>query len=178
MSNIVLNEKRKADEPQTEAARFLARRGVLMMKEFREIGTIRCEYGKKIAIKTLVITSAVMTTGNISHSIAFDLIDEDGRESDSAFLDFDETEEFINAFDFITTRAKQMSAEVRDYTEVIYISKDGITFGYYQSEGVQQPFVRLGSYSDTTFLSFQWLQSMKQALEMAKSHLISRGAEI
>jgi hypothetical protein len=178
MSNMALNEKRKADEPQTEAARFLARRGVLMMKEFREIGTIRCEFSKKIVIKTMVITSAVMTKGNISHSISFDLIDEDGRESDSALLDFDETEEFINAFDFIATRASQMRNEVRDYTEVIYISKDGITFGYYQSEGVQQPFVRLRSNGDTTFLSFQWLHAMKQALETAKAHLISRGAEI
>lgn len=178
MSNIAINEKHKADEPQTEAARFLARRGVLMMKEFREIGTIRCEYGKKITIKTLVITSAVMTKGNVSHSIAFDLVNEDGIEVDNAYLDFDETEEFISAFDFIATRAKQMSNEVRDYTEVVYISKDGITFGYYQHEGHQQPFIRLHSYSDTAFLSFQWLQSLKRALETAKSHLISRGAEI
>lgn len=177
MEEMIVPTKRQAtEEPKTEATRFLNMRGVLMIKESRDFGSVKDEYGKKISISTLIISSTLSNKSDISHSITFEMIDEHGETIGNAHLDYNESDEFIKAFGFIYQTARQMQLTQRDYTEVIYVSKDGITFGFYQMTGQQQAFFKFNYQS--AFLSFDKMDTIRQAVEGAKTHLVSRGAEV
>ena len=179
MNNILPKEPPKMDDDEgTNVKRFLSMRGILLVKEFREINVVKCEYRKKINISTAIIsTMATATTkGDVNYGLKLEAFDEDGRDDGSAFIDFDEFDELISAFDFIESLSKQMIVQKRDYTEVNFITKDNIKFGFYQSEGRQMGFINLNSYSDLTFVTIPILKFFKQNIEYAKNYLVSRGA--
>jgi hypothetical protein len=46
------------EEPATNAGKFLAKRGHVVMKQFREVGTLKCDYGSKLTFTTLVFAIA------------------------------------------------------------------------------------------------------------------------
>ena len=48
----------KEDEKSTNVGRFLARRGVLLIKEFRDMSAVKGEYGGKVSVSTLILSSA------------------------------------------------------------------------------------------------------------------------
>jgi hypothetical protein len=177
MEEMIVPSQQRNEEHKTEATRFLNMRGVLMMKESRDVDSVKDKYGVKINIGTLIISSKVSNKSAISYSITFEMADQQGHTSANAHLDYNETEEFINAFSFIFDTAKQMQSIEKDYTEVLYVSKDGITFGFYQMTGQpQQPFFKFGHKS--AFLSFEKLDAVRQAVETAKAHLVNHGADV
>jgi len=65
----------KEDEKSTNVGRFLARRGVLLIKEFRDISAVKGEYGGKVSVSTLILSSAkrrvemCSTVSNLSTSM-------------------------------------------------------------------------------------------------------------
>lgn len=148
------------------------------MRESREIGTVKCNYGQKINISALIISAASSASvrGEKNYGIRFEEMNE-GQVQGGAFLDFDEVEEFTAALDFVDTLAKQMVQQQRDYTEVTYSTKDNIKFGFYQSEGQQQAYVDVKGYGDSVFLDMEKLQTLRQIVDRARKHLIARGAE-
>lgn len=164
-------------ERGTNVGRFLAKRGLLLMKESRDFGAVRCDYGDKISISTLILSSAKSTRGNTSYGIRFGHADEEGVERESAFLDFDEIDEFVGAFDFVDNLARQMLNQQRDYTEITYSTKDNIKFGFYQAEGQQHAFIDVGGYGNSAFLDVGKLQTLKRIIQAATQHLVSRGAD-
>ena len=44
----------KEDEKSTNVGRFSARRGVLLIKEFRDMSAIKGEYGGKVSVSTVI----------------------------------------------------------------------------------------------------------------------------
>jgi hypothetical protein len=46
------------EDKSTNLGRFMAKRGVLLVKEFREISAVKGEYGGRVSISTLVLSSA------------------------------------------------------------------------------------------------------------------------
>src|ERR1044071_2958220 len=120
----------KEDEKSTNVGRFLARRGVLLIKEFRDMSAVKGEYGGKVSVSTLILSSAQTTRGDVQYGIKLEYTDENGDTRGSGFLD-DE----IAAFDFFHSVANKMVGQQRDYTEVTYQTKDNLKFGFYQSDG-------------------------------------------
>jgi hypothetical protein len=167
----------KTEEKSTNVGRFLAKRGVLLIKEFRELSAVRGEYGGRVSVSTLILSSAKATRGDVQYGIRLQHIDDEGDVLASGFLDYDEIAEVIGAFDFIHGVAEKMFGQVRDYTEVTYLTKDNLKFGFYQSEGQQQAFIDVGGYGQSLFISGSKLQNLKRSIEVAKEHLISRGAD-
>ena len=53
-----------SDEPPTNAGKFLAKRGHVVMKQFHEIGTLKCDLGTKLTFTTLVFAIAQGTKGD------------------------------------------------------------------------------------------------------------------
>jgi len=177
MNGLVSAKKdSNSEEHGTNVGRFLAKRGLLLMKESRDVAAVRCDYGNKLIVSTLILSTAKSTRGNTSYGIRFGHTDEEGIERESAFLDFDEIEELIGAFEFVDNLARQMLNEQRDYTEVTYSTKDNIKFGFYQSEGQQQAFIDVGGYGNSVFLDVDKLQSLKRTIQTATQHLVSKGA--
>lgn len=179
MNNLLQKEPPKMnDESGTNVKRFLSTRGLLLMKEFRDINIIKCQYGVKINISTAIISTMASATSRneVKYGIRFEATDEDGREAGSSFLDFDEFDELVAALDFVNSLAQQMINQQRDYTEVNFITKDNIKFGFYQSEGNQLGFINLDGYGDSAFVTIPMLEFVKKNIEFAKSYLVSRGA--
>jgi len=167
----------KEDEKSTNVGRFLARRGVLLIKEFRDMSAVKGEYGGKVSVSTLILSSAQTTRGDVQYGIKLEHTDEDGDIRGSGFLDYDEIAELIGAFDFIHSVANKMVGQRRDYTEVTYQTKDNLKFGFYQSDGQQQAFIDVGGYGQSLFISVSKLQNLKSSIEAARQHLMSRGAD-
>src|SRR4051812_36045462 len=91
-----------SDEAGTKINRFLANKGVIIIKEMREIGSVKCEYGAKLQAGTMILATAKSSTrvSQKSYGIKLESTNSQERES-SALLDFDESEEFTNAITFI-----------------------------------------------------------------------------
>jgi hypothetical protein len=111
MNNFLPKETPKMkDESGTNVKRFLSTRGLLIMKEFKDINVVKCHYGKKINISTAIISTMASPTirNKVEYGVRFELIAEDEREAGMAFLDFDELDELISALDFVNSLAQQM----------------------------------------------------------------------
>lgn len=162
----------------TNVRRFLAQRGVLVIRESRDIGRLKGQYSDSINIASVLFSIIKGTTQDATFGVQLERIDSDGNTESSAFLDFDELAELIEAFDFISSVAPKMAREQRDYTEVSYSTKDNVKFGFYQKDGQQLAFVNVQAHGDSTFLPVEKLQQMKQSLVNAQTHLISRGAAV
>jgi len=173
---VPLTKEEKTEEKSTNVGRFLAKRGVLLVKEFRELSAVKGEYGDRVNVSTLILSSAKSTRGDVQYGIKLEHVNEEGEMQASGFLDYDEIAEVIGAFDFIHGVAEKMFGQPRDYTEVTYLTKDNLKFGFYQSEGQQQAFIDVGGYGQSLFLSVAKLQNLKKSIEAAKAHLITRGA--
>lgn len=177
MNGMLETREPPKEAKSTNVGQFLAKRGIILVKEFRDILAVKGEYGGKIDVATVVLSSAKSTRGDVQFGVKLEHIDSNGDTRGSGFLDYDELDELIGAFDFVDGVASQMKGQLRDYTEVTYSTKDNMKFGFYQSEGQQQAFVDVGGYGESLFISLPRLKQLQQSIEAAKSHLLSRGAE-
>mgnify|MGYP003584546996 CR=1 FL=1 len=163
-------------EQGTNVGKFLANRGVIVVKENRPAGRFKGEHGDSIVAETLIINVIKGTKKDTSYGVRLERIDQDGDSDSAVFLDHDELPELINAIDFIAHTAAELSGQNRDYTEVTYSTKDGATFGFYHSDQGQLAFLKLSDHRSSTFLPIKRLGLLKQMLEDARVHLRSCGA--
>ena len=173
---ITSTQEPKTGEKTTNVGRFLLKRGILLVKESREMAPVKGDYGDILGISSVILSSAKSTHGDVQYGIKLEHLNEEGDVRGSAFLDFDELAEIISAFDFVDGIARQMLGQERDYTEVTYLTKDNVKFGFYQSEGHQHAFIDVGGYGQSLFLSLPKLQHLRKSIEAANAHLLSRGA--
>jgi hypothetical protein len=177
MSEIsVTHAPDQPDSPGTKAGKFLARRGVLLLKEFREIGKMVDNYGAKMIMKTFIVSIAKSSTTkpDITYSVCLEQAND--RQEASALMDYEEVEELDKALQYIGKLAVRLSNEKRDYTEVICRTKDSVQFGFYQQKnGSQQAFINLNSRSHF-FVPIPAFEDFRELLGQASAHLASRGA--
>jgi hypothetical protein len=165
---------RPDDESGPEVKKFLARRGQLLMKEFREFGTITSEWGTKIGVSGAVISLGKLPAAITKFGVRLEQTSFDPHDEALAFIDYDELEEFLDAFTFLSTVARKFIEMNCDYTEVSYSTKDDVTIGFLQKEKApatisasQQPFFRIGSHT-FAFLSFEKLDQLKSAIALPR----------
>ena len=119
----------------------------IIFKEIKDIGTLKCEYGVKLHGETLG-TEHREEQHKVSERQAFGIRVEqikDGETEDTAVLDFDESEEFCNAIDFMVDAARKIATGRTDYIEASFSTKDSIQFGSYQTpDREQKAFIKLG----------------------------------
>jgi hypothetical protein len=135
MSEIVADsEDGGSEHPRTIIGRFLAHRGVIIIKETREIGALKCEQGKKVAAESMMLATARGGKKMLGKTfgIRLEALHEDG-ETQSAVLDYEETEEFCNAIHFLHEAAQRLAPLKTDHTEATFSTKDMIKVGFYQS---------------------------------------------
>ena len=162
----------------TTVGKFLANRGIIIIKEIRDVGTLKCEHGAKLHAETLILSTAKSSTkiAEKTFGIRLERI-MDGETEDRATLDFDEAEEFCNAVQFMVEAAQKIATGRTDYIEVCFSTKDSIQVGFYQTtDREQQAFIKLGDRAESTFLEVDSLPSFKKLVEAARSHLLQKGA--
>jgi hypothetical protein len=179
MSEIVADpEDEGSERARTIIGRFLAHRGVIIIKETREIGALKCEQGKKVAAETMMLATAKGSKKMLGKTfgIRLEALHEDGG-TQSAVLDYEETEEFCNAIQFLHEAAQRLAPLRTDHTEATFSTKDMIKVGFYQSTEQQQlAFIQLGDRGDFCFFQVASLPSFKKLIEAARSYLLLKGA--
>src|SRR5690606_2770147 len=94
------------DEPATAAGKFLAKRGHVVMKQFREVGKVKCDYGSKLTFSTLIFAVAQGAKGERTFGLKIEHECSDGLE-ESCFIDFDELKELLLAIKHLFGLAQQ-----------------------------------------------------------------------
>jgi len=165
------------DESGSDVKRFLTTRGTLLVKEFRDVNTIKLDYGYQLNLSTAIIKSMQRSAspGTTTFGVRFEHFDPD-QNVNTAFLDYDETEELIAAIECINKMALEMTPEERDYVEVNFITKDGIKFGFYRQFGQNQAFMYLSNIGDIIPLTLQKVAFIGKNVEYCRQYLISKGA--
>jgi hypothetical protein len=165
----------KIHEPATNVGQFLAKRGRLVMKEFREFRKVECDYGSTLTITTLILSVAHGRNAERTFGLKLEH-DNDGRE-ESCFLDFDELVELLHAIKFIFSTAREIIGQKRDYTEFEYSTKESMRVGFYQSKpSDQRAFVDVAPGGSMMFVSFEQLRQVFNGIKAAREHLITCGA--
>src|SRR5215210_1483200 len=118
----------------------LAERGVIIMKENRTIANVATTYGPSIEVGGHILVIVKGTSRQLHVGVKLEQGETDRHLESAAFIDSDEIDEFLGAVDFIVTSAEQMAHDRRDYTEVIYSSKDDVNIGFFQDGMKQQAF--------------------------------------
>src|SRR5258705_6863740 len=121
-----------SDGPATNIGKFLVKRGSLIVTETRLIGKLQCELQKYVHITTMIIYSVASSNllrGNVMYGVRLEQDGEDGETAAMAHLDYDELGEFAKAAGFLEAIAKKVPPKGKDYTEVVYNTKDGVRFG-------------------------------------------------
>ena len=178
MNDITASPGNSEDAGGTRINRFLANRGVIIIKETKDIGTIKCKYSAKLKAETMVLATAKSSTKVSQRSFGIKLESTDSKAHESsALLDFDESEEFCSAITFIHEASQRIVTEKRDYTEATFSTKDLIQIGFYQTvDQDQKAFVRLGVRGGLCFIPISSLPTVKRLIEAARDHLIKKGA--
>src|SRR4051794_7289616 len=154
--------------------RFLAERGVIIMKENRTIASVPTAYGAPLGVGAQVLVIVKNSERQVSIGVKFEQAETTTHIGSAAFVDSDELDEFLGAFNFISTSATHMAHDVRDYTEVTYSTRDDVTIGFYQDGQKQQAFVKLGAGRPLMFFRIEALQTIRGAVVKALLHLDDR----
>jgi hypothetical protein len=166
------------DRARTTIGQFLAHRGIIIIKETREIGALKCEQGRKVVAETVTLATAKGSKSMLGKTFGIRLeapLDQGG--GGSAVLDFDETEEFCHAVDFLHEAARRLAPLKTDHTEATFSTRDEIQVGFYQSTEQQQlAFIRVGDRGDLCFFQVASLPSFRRLIEAARSYLALKGA--
>jgi hypothetical protein len=88
------------EEPTTNAGKFLAKRGHVVMKQFHEIGKLRCDLGTKLTFTTLVFAIAQGTKGDRTFGLKIEHETGEGQ-FESCLVDFDELKELLLAIKYL-----------------------------------------------------------------------------
>ena len=166
--------RHEEDGAGTRTRRFLARRGVLLVKETRDIDVLHTNYGYHLTVISLVLGIANSGQGEASFGIRLEQFDPDGQCQGGAYLDLDELHELSGALEYIQTIAGRMTGEQRDYTKVTYATRDNVRFGFYQSTESQQAYTQIDEHLDMVFIPVAGLRDLRRAIDKARAHLESK----
>jgi hypothetical protein len=166
----------KPQEPATRAGQFLIKRGHVVLKEFRDIGSFKCDHGTKLSVQTLIFAIASGGSGDRTFGIKLEHANPN-KYDESCLIDFDELKELLIAIKYLLQLAQEKQGTRCDYTEYQYVSKDSFTVGFFQeNSGRQQVFVDVSPGGGMMFISFDHLRKLFELIKAGREHLISKGA--
>lgn len=169
-SQTIQDDKQK--EPTTKIGAFLAKKGKLIVKDFYRLGTLKGQYGSSIQLSALVIFEPGHERDRI-RGLKIE-ITESGRyeKSNSCFLDMDEIDAFAKSISYLAETSAAWKTTPKEYTEVIFSTKDDFKFGFYQKENEQTCFAESGYVGKTNcFFNVEDFTTLKQIVEKANTVL-------
>jgi hypothetical protein len=178
MGDLMATSVKDDGQEGTRIGRFLSDRGVIILKEMRPVGAMKCNHGARISVETMILTTAKSSTRISEKSFGVRFETKDANDSESLTnLDFDETEEFAKAISYFYEVSKRISSEQRDYTEATFSTKDGIQVGFYQDVDQNQlAFFRGGRVGDLLFFRTEDLPKLRTLVDQGRAHLMKKGA--
>ena len=146
------------------------------MKQFHDIGKLKCDVGTKLTFTTLVFAFAQASSGDRTFGLKIEHEGVDG-EYESCLVDFDELKELLLAIKYLIGVAKDSATQRTDYTECEYITRDKLKVGFWQEPtGRQQSFFDVSPGGDMMFLTFDQLRAVFELIKKGREYLIEKGA--
>jgi hypothetical protein len=133
----------------------------------KPVGTVTGPYYQKIVAEVMTISVGDSAQSQKAYGLKFDEV-EVGNVTGSNFLDFDELDELHDAISYIIRISKSIKSQKRDYTEALYVSRDGVKVGFYQSaEGEQKAFMDVDGDGRMVFLNLEHLEEIRKNVRNA-----------
>ncbi len=160
-------------EPQTVLGSLLTKKGVLLVKEFVELGKIHGRFGSSMEFDAVTIYEP----GDERKKRKGMKVEVKGggkyERSSYSLLDLEELESLSKAVAYMDKLHKQWKGNTGNYKEVIFVTKGGFKVGFYQKDFDFGAFAESGRISKATcFLQeINELDSIKRMADKALSIL-------
>lgn len=170
---------RAADQSEktlTEYEAFAARKGILLIRDFYDIGSLSGSYAGKVRIVALVLS---VPGGDETYAIRLEMPPVDKyNKTQIGVLDFDELESMVQSLDYMITLSERMRNENHEYREVDFITKAGIKIGFYQADQKQGSYLYVNNYASNGHIFFpvSKLPELRALLQQALEKLKALGA--
>ena len=163
IASAQVEEKGTGKEPATKLEAFLAKKGMLIIKDSSELGEVAGRYGAKIAFAALVIYEPGQESQRV-RGLRIEVAEGERYErSNTSFLDLDEIESLCKAIEYMITLSEKWKGISKEYTEVVFSTKGDFNIGFYQKGTEMHAFSSSGYIGKAScfFSSMQDLSSVK-----------------
>lgn len=145
---------------------FSAKSGVLMQKEFVEIGTL-----KRCKIQVVYFTDLISNTKQSALKFEYEVATTYSTDTKAATLDPDEVDGLMKSIKLM--QEKVFPTTPTNYTEVYYRSRGGFEGGCFTSKGTWSTYLKLEKFDGKSYvwLNIEDLTTLYTYLEQAKSKL-------
>lgn len=131
-ANVIAQELPNKEQSKSEVVQFLEMDGYLLKKEFYDIGKVA-----GIEFQNIVITDIATGTKRGALRISVDSYSSLGTTTYTGTLDYNEIDGCIKSMEYIQSNI--LTNIPTTYTECIYKTKDGVSFGAYMSNSRKTP---------------------------------------
>src|SRR6266536_353963 len=133
---------------------FTPTHGKLVVREHRPFGEIPAVDGAVLNVKSSIIITLEAAEPVTSYGARLE--HEVGSETIAlSCIDYEDLAEAIEAFDAIGEIGNQIAQQDRPYTEVFYVTRDDVRFGFYQPQPGQRPFVQLSRGATSLYITVE-----------------------
>ena len=168
---------RRERDTTTRIGQFISQNGIILMTERRDFGSVRLSPDGVVGVNSLIIGSAKEETTAVEHGVQIHCAEAPERFDTTRYIDFDEIEELLAALQYIDQLSMSVLCKDLDDTEVIYITRDRVAFGFGQFKTIGQAFfIRLDDFEDRIILLDTSFMNLTRKIRNAAEHLSSRGA--
>ena len=163
-------------EARTQLEAFLTQKGILLIKEFYDLGTVPGMYGSEAHFVAVVIYEPGRENQKVK-GLKIE-ITSGGRfeKKESSFLDQEELQELSDAIQYMIRLALEWQGNNRNYTEVVYSTKGDFSIGFFQNGLRQTAFASSGRISKVVcfFSQVQELKKVKSLVDNAQDLLATK----
>jgi hypothetical protein len=169
-------QAKESEAQKSNIEKFIAARGVLLVKKYGTIGEIDGKFLDKVKIKTLIISTPA-TSGTLpTYGVRFERPPVGKFESSEVgFIDFDESKGVVEAIKYMISLSETMKTENHENTEIHFNSRGEISVGFFQARGEQTAIFKVDGKS--VFLEMKQLVVLQNLIESAISSLVKEGAK-
>lgn len=160
-------EKSKEEKSKSETVEFLQKDGVLLEKQFYDIGKV-----SGVSFQTIIITDIITKKKIGALRLETEHYSSIGTDTYIGTLDFDELDACLKSLEYIKTNILPSTPSV--YTEFEYKTRDGVKIGTFWSQGKKESkwslYIQTKSYTNrsTAYIS---VEKVDEIIDMIKKSL-------
>lgn len=160
--------------PPTRLEAFMISKGLIVVKDYYEVGKVQAQYDDELTVKVLVLYEPGKEAQKVK-GISITLKNTEDYKSATAFVDADEVSALSRAIGSMLNMAGQWKNLTREYTEVNYITKDQCEVGFYQLGTEQKAYIYAGrSQPKGSFFEITALPEIKTVIDKAVQVLATK----
>jgi hypothetical protein len=177
--NAQVEEKTKDKEPGTKLERFIAQRGILIARDFYELGEMPAKYSVSIKFTALVVydpAQPIRKDKGIQVEISERQPYTTERHSEIAFLDLEEMESLSKGIAYMVQLAEEWKATGKQYSEVTFSTLGDFQIGFFQEGTIASAYCSVGLIGKINcfFSSMEDLNSVKRIVDKGKELLAQK----